>query len=300
MTRTTPWPLRTGAGSRCVETTLAVPSDQDTRRAIPTSPDGASTVERILASSDPATGGVAFIYRALDALVADHALRDALVVIDEAPLGRQAFLAGRRVPHDTWSSWQVAHARPGVHTLPALVEAPAQLEAVAALCRLALRLDLACYEARHDPLTGLPNRRAFDEALIGAVSRYQRYGWAFAVVMIDLDGFKRLNDRVGHDAGDAVLRTVGEVARHNLRRGDVAARLGGDEFAFLLPSAAGDPTFVPGLADRLQRELDEASPVPVRFSVGIAACPADATDPDGLRKIADERLLAAKTPRRKR
>jgi diguanylate cyclase (GGDEF)-like protein len=254
----------------------------------------------VLATVDPAESGVAFIYRLLDALVADRDLRGALVVLDEAPLGRQAFLAGRRVPSDTWSAWHVAHARPGVHTQPALLDAPRQLDAVAALCRLALQLDLARYDAQHDPLTGLRNRRSFEDALAAAVSRSQRYGWPFSLVMIDLDGFKRLNDRLGHDAGDAVLRAVGEVARHNLRQGDLAARLGGDEFAFLLPSTGGDTAFVPGLVSRLQAGLDAASPTPVRFSVGVAVCPTDATDPDSLRKIADERLYAAKTPRRAR
>jgi diguanylate cyclase (GGDEF)-like protein len=257
-------------------------------------------VERVLVTADPAEGGLAFIYRALDALVSERELHDALVVLDEPPLGRQAFLAGRRLPADTWSAWHVAHARPGVHTLPVLVDGDTELAAVAGLCRLALRLELARYDAQHDALTGLRNRRSFEEALAAAASRSARYGWPFSLVLVDLDGFKRLNDRLGHDAGDAVLRAVGEVARRSLRQGDVAARLGGDEFAFILPSVGGDAGFVPALVTRLQAGLDEVSPTRVRFSVGVAVCPADATDPDTLRRIADERLLAAKSPRRAR
>src|SRR5436190_552122 len=95
-------------------------------------------------------------------------------------------------------------------------------------------LDRLHYESLHDPLTGLYNRRGFDEHLGAAISRSLRYGWSFGLVILDLDGFKAINDRLGHQGGDAVLRAVGERLRHGMRGGDIAARVGGDEFALLI------------------------------------------------------------------
>jgi len=88
--------------------------------------------------------------------------------------------------------------------------------------------------ARTDPLTGLANRRMFDDALRRAVSRNQRDGAGIAVGLLDLDNFKRLNDTRGHAAGDEALRAVAAAMRAVMRAGDIAARLGGDEFAILL------------------------------------------------------------------
>jgi diguanylate cyclase (GGDEF)-like protein len=88
-----------------------------------------------------------------------------------------------------------------------------------------------------DPLTGIPNRRALDERLENEFERSKRYGASLAVVMIDLDRFKSLNDRYGHAAGDAMLREVARLLDVEKRRGDTVARYGGEEFVALLPHA---------------------------------------------------------------
>lgn len=89
--------------------------------------------------------------------------------------------------------------------------------------------------ARHDPLTGLPNRRALDEFLEAELSRAERFARPLAVALLDCDGFKRLNDRSGHLAGDAALQQIGEMLRRELRAYDGVFRLGGDEFVVVLP-----------------------------------------------------------------
>jgi diguanylate cyclase (GGDEF)-like protein len=89
--------------------------------------------------------------------------------------------------------------------------------------------------ARHDPLTGLPNRRALDEFLDSELSRAARFARPIVVGLLDCDGFKRLNDRSGHPAGDAALEQIGTLLRRELRAYDGVFRLGGDEFVIVLP-----------------------------------------------------------------
>jgi diguanylate cyclase (GGDEF)-like protein/PAS domain S-box-containing protein len=91
--------------------------------------------------------------------------------------------------------------------------------------------------ADHDPLTGLFNRRRFEEELAAGVARLKRFGTTSALLILDLDGFKYVNDALGHGAGDELLRSVGRLLEERLRASDVLARLGGDEFAILLPAA---------------------------------------------------------------
>jgi diguanylate cyclase (GGDEF)-like protein len=106
--------------------------------------------------------------------------------------------------------------------------------------RLGLRREgeRARQQARVDPLTELPNRRAFDEALTRAVDRSRMTGAPLSVLVADIDGFKDFNDRCGHLEGDRVLRTVADSMRGALRRPDIAYRWGGDEFAVILPEAS--------------------------------------------------------------
>ncbi len=152
-----------------------------------------------------------------------------------------------------------------------------------------------------DELTGLTNRRGFNAALTRELATLQRDPLATGIlILIDLDGFKQINDRFGHAAGDAHLKAVAETLRTALRAGDCLARLGGDEFAILLPrtrSAAGLRR-----AATLQAYLNAATSTwegvchPLRASFGAAPYAADDT-PAGLLKRTDARLYANKNQR---
>jgi diguanylate cyclase (GGDEF)-like protein len=183
--------------------------------------------------------------------------------------------------------------RAGLYADPPVV-GPLAAACVTSLVELALRLDLLVHDASHDALTGLLNRRSYELLLDQAVSRARRYGWPFALVLLDLDDFKVVNDRYGHAAGDAALRAVGAELRAALRGGDVAARLGGDEFALLVVGVENVASLSP-LLGRLKRALERAVPeTTVGFSVGVACFPSDTDDPDALTGLADDRLYAAK------
>lgn len=236
--------------------------------------------------------GLGLIYQALGNLVADYELHDAALIIDEPGLGRQVFTAERR-PLEEDEEEALLAAQPGLYTDPVL---PTDFDAttLTSLCVVALRLDLLRYDAWHDPLTALYDRRSFDRLLEMAVARSTRYRWPFTLVLIDLDGFKELNDRDGHAAGDAALRTLGERFSRILRFGDNAARIGGDEFAIILPST--DPADVPALLERIGAPI-EGEPPCQPFSYGVAVCPNEAEDFDSLFRLADERLYQAKEGR---
>jgi diguanylate cyclase (GGDEF)-like protein len=141
--------------------------------------------------------------------------------------------------------------------------------------------------ADHDPLTRLLNRRAFIERLDGEVGRARRYGRSFGLVLCDLDGFKELNDRHGHLAGDEALQRFGQTLIASLRKGDEAFRIGGDEFALMLAEASEDDAR--GVVDRIN-----AQPEGLRASFGVASCPEHAADAQALFRLADEALYEAK------
>ena len=153
-------------------------------------------------------------------------------------------------------------------------------------------------QAVTDDLTSLANRRRFVEALEDELSRAQRFDTDLAVVIADLDDFKSVNDRFGHEFGNDVLRAFGEVMRASLRDIDVAARLGGEEFAVLLPQTDLDGGIA--LADRLREEVAAAtltapdgSPLHVTASFGVAAFP-PTPSVDDLLRVADSALYRAK------
>ena len=236
--------------------------------------------------------GIEFVYRSLNRLRDRSNADDVLIIVDEPPLGRQAFRAGRDPVESNWARELIRSGDVGLHATPVDID-EAVASSVVSLCSIAVRLDVARHDSLHDSLTGLLNRRAFDDLLFSSCARSDRYGWNFTLVLIDLNHFKAVNDRLGHPAGDATLCAVGRELRNRLRVGDAAARLGGDEFALLLPNA--HPDDVPELARRLELAVDDAVPdAHVTFAVGSATAPIDAVDPRLLYRIADQRLYEVK------
>jgi diguanylate cyclase (GGDEF)-like protein len=147
------------------------------------------------------------------------------------------------------------------------------------------------YLALHDELTGLPNRRLFQDRLNNALERARRTGTNTALLLVDLDYFKQINDTFGHHAGDRVLEHAGSVFQSRVRRSDTVARTGGDEFAVILdePISRADARLV---AQSLVQMLDEPffledRQIPISASVGIALFPDDASDAEGLCIAAD-------------
>jgi diguanylate cyclase (GGDEF)-like protein len=237
--------------------------------------------------------GLALIYRALDALVAEFELEDAAIILDEPGLGRQVFRAGRK-PFDE-DDEALLEAPTGLYTEPPFENHEFDRDLIVSVCVLALRMDVLRYDAWHDPLTALYDRRSFDRLLEMALARSKRYGWGFTLVILDMDDLKAINDTGGHAAGDAALRDLGERFRRALRFGDNGARIGGDEFAMILPGT--DPEGVPTLIERIRSAAGFTTPTP-EFSYGIAVCPNDADQFDTLFQLADERLYEDKERRK--
>jgi diguanylate cyclase (GGDEF)-like protein len=155
------------------------------------------------------------------------------------------------------------------------------------------------HRAFHDPLTGLPNRALFRDRVTHALERLAREPETHvAVLFLDLDDFKRVNDRLGHERGDEVLQTVAERLQAGLRPGDTAARLGGDEFTVLLEDAGGLDgvrAVADRLAVRLGRPIGEGEDqVVVGVSTGIAISPEAGTTVDDLLTNSDAAMYLAK------
>ena len=151
--------------------------------------------------------------------------------------------------------------------------------------------------ALSDPVTGIANRRSLLSRAGYEIERHRRAQRSFALVMLDLDGFKGLNDRFGHAAGDDLLRDVAAGLRRAMRAQDTVARLGGDEFCVLAPET--DERGIERLAARVSRAVREVSVglESVAGSVGVAIYPQDGTTVADLMHSADERLLEAKRAR---
>lgn len=159
-------------------------------------------------------------------------------------------------------------------------------------------------KASRDPLTGLHNRRMLDETLPGLVARHAADGRPLAVLMVDVDHFKLLNDTLGHPAGDDLLRSIGQIVRSTARDRDLAFRCGGDEFVVVMPDA--DPDAARALADRLTSLVDAlAKPLRLekrpRLSIGVAGL-GDAPEPTAAAVLAtaDQVLYAVKRERKTR
>ena len=153
--------------------------------------------------------------------------------------------------------------------------------------------------AYNDPLTALTNRTGLAPALEHAVQLARRYGRKLALVFLDLDGFKQINDAQGHDAGDQVLVEIAGRLRGCLRASDLVARLGGDEFVVLLEELR-DPAQAAAVARKLLAEiarpctLPDGTPAQVSASVGVSILPDDADDARDLMRHADAAMYVAK------
>ena len=243
----------------------------------------------LVAAASTAESGLSLVYDALDCLVRQLGLERAAVVLDEPGIGRQVFRAGRALVAPADEALLLAPR--GIYSEPPLTGRELDQNLFLAVCALAYRLDLQRYDAWHDPLTGLYERRTFDRLLEMAIARSTRYGWPFTLVIVDLDELKTINDRDGHLAGDTALRDLGERFRQALRFGDNASRIGGDEFAMILPNTDADQ--VPALVERIREAPGFDRPCP-SFSYGHALCPDEATGVDDLVRIADARLYEQK------
>jgi diguanylate cyclase (GGDEF)-like protein len=158
--------------------------------------------------------------------------------------------------------------------------------------------DQLTHQALHDPLTGLANRTLFSDRLANAAARHGRNHRPFAVLCLDLDQFKAINDTMGHAAGDAVLRRVGARLSRAMRRGDTAARLGGDEFAVVLEESGGAESARrtgERIAAAISRPITLSDRrISVHTSIGVAESPGDQIDPDELLRRADTAMYEAK------
>jgi diguanylate cyclase (GGDEF)-like protein len=158
-------------------------------------------------------------------------------------------------------------------------------------------------KAMRDPLTGLLNRRAFNERIKEEIDRAVRYDDTFALILIDLDRFKGINDTFGHDVGDVVLSWIGRLLNEHTRSADTPFRIGGEEFAIIAP--ATPPATAQMVSQRLVDVVAEARPpvdfeMQVTMSCGYACCPIHSAAADLLYQIGDQALLRAKEGGRNR
>jgi diguanylate cyclase (GGDEF)-like protein len=189
----------------------------------------------------------------------------------------------------------------------AIVQSTLQLATMAAdglalnLANLRLRESLKAQSIR-DPLTDLFNRRYLTETLAREFARVQRAGAPMAVIMLDVDHFKRFNDTFGHDAGDAVLRELGAFLRQSMRAEDIACRYGGEEFCLVLPQMDRDGAreraeLIRTGAARLEVKAGGRTLDPVTLSLGVAMYPENGADSEALLRAADAALYLAKRRR---
>jgi diguanylate cyclase (GGDEF)-like protein len=174
------------------------------------------------------------------------------------------------------------------------------LESVADICATSIQnahyVERVKQLAYLDGLTGIFNRRFFELRIMEEIERARRYGTGMAVVMVDIDQFKRLNDEFGHLLGDEVLRQVSSVFHQQLRKIDVVCRYGGEEFGILLSQTGAEHAL--SVAEKLRKTIEQwqfpGVPRTVTISAGVAAFPDHGTTRDDLVRAADTGLYAAK------
>ncbi len=169
--------------------------------------------------------------------------------------------------------------------------------AEAEISKLHLELDRVSAQARHDPLTGALNRRGLDEAIQREIANARREGTPLCLALLDIDNFKKLNDDLGHEAGDEALTHLANVTRESMRPQDTLARYGGEEFVIVLPDTLLELGV--GALTRLQRELTKKfflrdnQKVLITFSAGVAQLGSDESGSDCIKR-ADQAMYLAK------
>ena len=191
-------------------------------------------------------------------------------------------------------------------TSPFRAEDVQALESVADICAVAIQSAHSFERAREmadiDGLTGVFNRRHLEKRLPAELERLARYEHEMAILMIDIDHFKRINDEFGHLLGDEVLRQASKLMQQKLRKADVVCRFGGEEFAVMLPETSSENAL--GVAEKLRREIADFNfpgiPRSVTISIGVAEFPHHGKSRDDLIRAADAALYAAKQAGRNR
>lgn len=188
---------------------------------------------------------------------------------------------------------------------PGLLELLHMLEPYAAIhLQHAVQYGTIKESAERDPLTLLRNRRAFENTFAAETSRFERYGRPLSLLVLDLDHFKGVNDRYGHEAGDEVLRRTARIIHNTVRDVDTAARLGGEEFVVLMPETSLESALDAG--ERIRAAIEavhiewRGTVIPVSVSVGVSSAPEIVAAPADLMKSADAALYAAKEAGRNR
>lgn len=168
----------------------------------------------------------------------------------------------------------------------------------------AFRRRMFQYLSETDELTGLYNKRAFTKMAALEIVKSVRYSHPFAIMMIDADSLKIVNDEFGHDTGDKLIRTAGDTIRLNLRDSDILARYGGDEFVAFLPETTAAQAN--DVAERIRRAAIstrfsvQGRQMPITFSIGLASYPDDANAPEDVQDRADRALYYSKQGGRNR
>jgi diguanylate cyclase (GGDEF)-like protein len=168
-----------------------------------------------------------------------------------------------------------------------------KVEVFVDLYRLRRQAEVLTHRALHDGLTGLPNRTLLLDRLEVALARIDRTGKDVAILFVDLDSFKRVNDTLGHQAGDQVLVDTAACLQQAIRASDTASRFGGDEFVVLCDGVT-DRAEAEAIAARIAQTLERGAGGAVRASIGIALAERPDTAPEELLREADAAMLAAK------
>jgi diguanylate cyclase (GGDEF)-like protein/PAS domain S-box-containing protein len=218
----------------------------------------------------------------------DNGIFDDLVKVATSGGAHEAEWQASKAPHrEQWLHRQVVAVEGGVVAI------------VRDITERKLSEERIRHMAHHDPLTSLPNRSLIRDRLDQAILQAERRGRSVAVAFIDLDGFKLVNDGLGHNAGDELLKVVGERMAHCLRREDTLGRFGGDEFVIILADQSEDPLTLTPLLEKIRVAVNEpvlveGQEVQVSCSMGVVMYPRDGTDPNTLMMNADAAMYRAK------